>query len=562
MPPTHFIPSLLLGSLVLATATAPRAQQAPNAATQLQQIPVSPSQPAKLPEWGADPQQVAPLVDASGPKLRVETLTFTGNAAFTTPELVQASGFVAGRAYTLGELRQLAAKVSSYYRDRGYFLAQAVVPAQEITNGAVQLKVLEGRLGQVELNNSSELSDRVASGLLAGLQDASPVTQAELERRILLLSDLPGVLARSTLRPGSTPGTADVVVQLGAGPKTGGSLELDNQGNHYTGAYRMGASLFVNELLGWGDVASARLLTSGEGLSYGRVAYQTLLGPLTMGVATSSLYYQLGGAFARLESSGTAQTGSAFASYPLLRSRQQNLSAQWSLDHKDFSDRTGAGSPSQANKTNHTHTLGLKGNYQDAQGQRAWQYNAAWALGHVALHDATTRNNDAMTAQSNGAYEKLVYGVALQQELAQKRSLYLSLNGQWASKNLDASEKFSLGGTGGVRAYPAGEASGDEGYVLTLEGRIPWPALSQVLGGSAQAIAFLDTGTEIANKSPWDAGTSAKRRTLSGVGVGLNFTSPNKWTATAYGAFKVGDETATSAPDAAWRFWFQAAKFF
>lgn len=562
VPPIRFLPSLLLGSLVLASATAPRAQQTPNASTQLQQIPASPSVSTKQPDMPQDAQQAPLPVDTSGPKVLVEVLTLAGNQMFTTPELVQASGFVAGRAYTLGELRQLAAKIGSYYRERGYFLAQALVPAQEITNGVVQLKVLEGRVGQVELNNASEASDRTASRLLAGLQDSGPVTQAALERRILLLSDLPGVLARSTLRPGSTPGTADVVVQLSAGPKVGGSLELDNQGNHYTGAYRVGATLYVNEPTGSGDMASARLLTSGEGLAYGRVAYQSLVGPFTLGLATSSLYYQLGGAFARLASSGTAQTGSAFASYPLLRSRQQNLSAQWSVDHKDFNDRTGGGSPSQASKNARIHTLGLKGNLQDAVGQRAWQYNAAWALGNVSLQDATTRNNDAITAQSHGAFEKLVYGLALQQDLAQKRSLYLSLNGQWASKNLDASEKFSLGGTGGVRAYPAGEASGDEGFVLTLEARMPWPALSNYLAGSAQAVAFVDTGTETANKSPWDAGTSTKRRTLSGVGVGLNYTSPNKWTATAYGAFKVGDETATSAPDAAWRFWLQAAKFF
>ena len=246
----------------------------------------------------------------------------------------------------------------------------------------------------------------------------------------------------------------------------------------------------------------------------------------------------------------------------MLRSRQQNLSVQWSLDHKDFNDRTGAGSPSQATKTTQIHTLGLKGNHQDAMGQRALQYNAAWAMGTLSLQDATTRNNDAITAQSNGAFDKLVYGVSWQQELAQKRSLYLSLNGQSASKNLDASEKFSLGGTGGVRAYPAGEASGDEGFVLTMEGRVPWPALSQYLAGSAQAVAFIDTGTATANKSPWDSGASTKRRTLSGAGFGLNFTSPNKWTATAYCAVKVGDEVATSAPDATWRVWLQAAKFF
>ena len=180
---------------MLVATTAPRAQQTPNAGTQLQQIPASPSLSTKQPDFGPDAKQAQPSVESSGPKVLVEALTLAGNQTFTTQELVQASGFTAGRYYTLSELRQMAAKVSSYYRERGYFLAQALVPAQEIANGVVQLKVLEGRLGQVELSNASEVSDRTASSLLAGLQDASPVTQAELERRILLLSDLPGVLA-------------------------------------------------------------------------------------------------------------------------------------------------------------------------------------------------------------------------------------------------------------------------------------------------------------------------------------------------------------------------------
>lgn len=553
---------LLLGSLVLATATVSRAQQAPNAGTQLQQIPVPPSLPHE--PLAAEPAlpKSSSIAESGGPTVVVEALTLVGNEMFTTYELLGASGFIAGRAYTLGELRQFAARISSYYRDRGYFLAQALVPAQELTGGMVQIKVQEGRIGQVELANMSGVSDRTARKLLAGLDQENPIVQAALERRTLLLSDLPGVVARSTLRAGATPGTADVLVQLTAGPKLAGSVESDNLGNHYTGAYRVGTTIYVNSPLGWGDVASARLLTSGEGLSYGRLAYQALAGPLTVGVSASSLYYRLGGSFARLESNGTAQTGSAFISYPLLRSRQQNFTAQWSRDSKDFNDRTGAGSPSQTFKTNRMHTLGLKGNSLDTAGQRALQYTAAWSLGTISLDDATTRTNDASTAQSNGPFEKLVYGISLQQELAQKRGLHLSLNGQWASKNLDASEKFSLGGTGGVRAYPAGEASGDEGYVLTVEARAPWPALSLYLGGSAQAVAFIDSGTETTNKFPWDAGTSAKRRTLSGVGVGLNYTSPNKWTATSYLALKVGDETATSAPDAAWRFWLQAAKFF
>jgi hemolysin activation/secretion protein len=48
-------------------------------------------------------------------------------------------------------------------------------------------------------------------------------------------------------------------------------------------------------------------------------------------------------------------------------------------------------------------------------------------------------------------------------------TLYASFSGQRASKNLDSSEEFFLGGPNGVRAYPQGEGAGDEGWLSRLE---------------------------------------------------------------------------------------------
>lgn len=539
------------------------AQQVPSAGAQLQQIPVAPILPTTpAPDSQPAVAQPQPISGADTRPVLVQVIVFTGNLVFAAPELEQSSGFNPGTRYTLADLRKLASKVTAHYRDRGYFLAQTLLPAQDITEGMVRFTVMEGHYGQIGLDNQSGVADGVANALLQGLQDTGAVNQEKLERHILLLNDLPGVQARSTLRPGSTPGTADLLVNLAAGSRVNGSVEADNQGNHYTGVYRLGAAMYVNELLGWGDVASVRLLSSGEGLSYGRAAYQLTAGTATLGLAASSLYYRVGESFASLQSSGSAQTGTVFTSYPLVRARRQNLSIQWSLDYKDFDDRTGAGSPSHTTKNSRRHTLGLKGDFQDGQSNAAGRYALSWAHGTINLQDATTRDNDASSAQSNGDFDKLGYSFSWQQENPEKRTLYVSVTGQAASKNLDASEKFSLGGPGGVRAYPSGEASGDEGLVLTLEVRTPWPALSQYLAGTAQAVAFIDVGTELPNKNPWDAGASAKRRTLSGTGVGLNFASTAKWTTSAYCAFKLGDETASAAPDAAWRLWFQAAKFF
>lgn len=561
VPRLCHIPSLLVGPALLA-ALELAAQQAPTAGTQLQQIPASPSTTAAAPDWQASPlpAQTYKLTDST--PLLVTALTFEGNQVFASTTLERISGFTAGNRYTLNALRELAAKITAHYREQGYFLAQTLIPIQDITEGTVRFAVLEGRYGQIELNNQSGVADNVVHALLQGLQNSEAATQENLERSILLLNDVPGVQAQSTLRPGRATGTADLQIRLSAGPTFSGSLEMDNQGNHYTGTYRLGSSFHANNPLGLGDRVSARLLTSGEGLSFGRVAYQLPAGSLTVGVAASSLYYQLGGAFASLQSSGTAHTGTVFANYPLVRARQQNLNAQWTIDAKEFDDRTGAGSPSQSSKRSHIHTLGLKGSFQNTHGNGVGHYTVSWAHGTISLQDATTRNQDASTARSQGDFDKLGYSFAWLQENAEKRSLYVSLSGQWASKNLDASEKFSLGGSTGVRAYPAGEASGDEGLLLTLEGRTHWPTVSQYLGGAAQAVAFVDMGTEIANKNPWDAGSSTQRRTLRGIGLGLNFSRPQQWVASAYCAFKLGNEAATSAPDAAWRLWLQAARFF
>ena len=118
---------------------------------------------------------------------------------------------------------------------------------------------------------------------------------------------------------------------------------------------------------------------------------------------------------------------------------------------------------------------------------------------------------------------------------------------------------MGLGGVGGVRAYPGGEAYGDQGYVLNLELRHNLPAFTTI-AGQLQLVGFADTGTVKLNRHAWSAGEN--RRTLSGAGVGLSWTGANALIVKAYYAHKLGNAKATSAPDSAGRFWLQAVKYF
>lgn len=500
----------------------------------------------------ADPQAVV-----------IQSLQVVGARSLDVAELIRASGFVGGAAYSVLEMRSLATRMRAHYHQHGYFLAQVYLPAQDITDGVLRLEAVEGQYGQVTVRNRSRLSDALAHKFLQDLQSGTTVNQHALERRLMVISDLPGVQVQSTLTPGATPGTTDLLVDVGPGPRWGASVEADNHGNTFTGTNRFGASLVVNEPWGYGDQFSARLLSSGEGLAYGRVAYQAMLGWVPVGLAYTQMQYQLGGAFASTQSSGTARGSSLFASYPILRSKTKNLQVQWSLESKALSDKVSLGGGDQVtDKDAHTNVVTLRGDFHDAAGTGQTQYQLQWTRGDIRLHSADAADIDSRTARSSGAFDKWAYALSYQKAVGADSVLYLGFNGQWASKNLDASEKFSLGGPGGVRAYPAGEGTGDEGALVTLEWRLGLPTWSEPLAGDVQGVAFVDAGTVHLNKAPWDASAESNTRSLRAAGLGLVYQESSGWVAKAYYAVPLGDAPATSTNDAGGRFWLQASKRF
>jgi len=395
----------------------------------------------------------------------------------------------------------------------------------------------------------------VPRNLLDGLNPGDVIAIEPLEDRLLRLSDVPGVQVRSTLVPGASVGLSDLVVEVKPGVLVSGSVDADNAGNRYTGENRIGVTLNLNNPTGHGDLATLRALTSGSGLRYGRVAYQTLVGKGRVGMAYSDLAYELGQPFKAPNANGHARIVTLFGGYPLIRSRNTNLSAGLSLDSKLFQDRLVA-----TDKRVQVATASLTGDHRDAWGGGGLNsYSLAWSIGHLDIRTPDARALDAATAQSDGHYNKLSFAAFRLQQATQSLSFLASMSGQMASKNLDTSEKMELGGMYGVRAYPEGEAYADEGYLLTLEARQQLPMPPHMLG-QLQAVAFIDAGEVKLNHSPWAEGT--RRRHLSGAGVGLYWTHANSFSVKAFYARKLGNEDATSAPDKSGRFWVQAVKYF
>jgi hemolysin activation/secretion protein len=182
-----------------------QAQIVPDAGSILREqqktVPEVPTRPA--PTIKQDEPVRPALKPADTPRFVLKGFRVTGNTVFAEPELVDLVREYVGKEVGFADLEQATARISRYYREHGYMVARAYVPTQTITmDGVVEIAVIEGRFGKVDLDNKSRVRDGVARGYLDGFP-GTPVTQPELERKMLLLNDLPGVgEARATLKPG------------------------------------------------------------------------------------------------------------------------------------------------------------------------------------------------------------------------------------------------------------------------------------------------------------------------------------------------------------------------
>ncbi|MDB5857425.1 MAG: Polypeptide-transport-associated domain protein ShlB-type [Ramlibacter sp.] len=524
-------------------------------------IPTPPPVPQAAPGVRIEQRATAPLATGDQARIPVRTLRVTGATLFPEAELLALTGFTPGSELSLAELQAMAARITTHYRSRGYFVAQAYLPAQEIRDQEVTIAVSEGRLGTVQLRNQTNVSDRVARTALSGLETGDIIANRPFESRLLLLSDVPGVNVISTLVPGAVPGTSDLIVEVTPRRRVSGSIDADNGGNRYTGEYRLGATVNVNEPLGLGDVASLRVLTSGSGLKYARASYELQAGHGQVGIAYSHLEYRLGREFASLDAHGTADIASVYGRYPVLRTRDNNVYVQLEFDAKSFKDRVDT-IPAAIDRKSRVLLASVYGDHRDGFfGGGVDSYSLTLASGVLDIETPAVRAVDAVTARTNGHFNKLSFQAMRLQRLGEGPfSLYAGVSGQLASKNLDVSEEMSLGGMNGVRAYPEGEAYGDEGYLVTVEGRMDITALPAAMPGAIQLVAFVDSGGVTINRNPWAPGDNHRR--LSAVGVGINWAQAGNFLVRTSYARKLGNEPALSAPDKSGRFWVQLVKYF
>ncbi|WP_028103665.1 ShlB/FhaC/HecB family hemolysin secretion/activation protein [Pseudoduganella violaceinigra] len=533
----------ILGAPAFALA---QAQTLPDAGRILEQnrLPALVLQPAASAKVVPDAAPVPGVALEGAQKVMVRRFVLQGVSAFAPAQVEQVLTPYTGRELTFAELQQACNAVTNYYRSAGYFVASAMLPAQDVGNGEVTIQVLEGRISRIgmvpdaKVRLQADVARRYVDALVPAGQ---PVQEDRLERALLLTQDLPGMGARAELSKGQGLGESELAVQLNEGPLASGSVSLDNSSNRFTGATRLSGSVALNDLGGMGGQLSLLGATSGDGFRYGRAAYIAPVGSggLKAGASFSRLRYKLGEEFETLHAHGAANVGQLIASYPLLRTRSTNIQLRTGFDDKRYENFANGAQTSDK----HVKVLPLALTFSRQQEDASTQASLELSLGHLALDgNPASASADAAGARTEGRFAHLGYMLGRFQRLGGNFGLLLNASGQFASRNLESGEKFSLGGPGRVRAYPAGEASGDEGHVLTSELHYELASVRTDLA------AFVDVGHVRLNNGLYAGALAANgpgnSYTLKGAGLGATWRSVNGAALQVQVARKLGSNPA------------------
>ncbi len=522
---------------LLVLAANASAQQAVDAGALQQQL-----QRERSPAVTELPKPVQPIAaqapEALGPSIAVSGFAFVGNTLLSEAKLQAVVANFVGRNLTYAELQGVAAAVAEAYREAGW-VVRSYLPQQEVSNGRVSIQIVEAQFGQVVVQNTDTAAaprvapDLLKSRVLAAQRPGEPVNTLQIDRALLLLGELPGVVVQGKFAPGQKDRETDLVLQTVNAPFITGDVRIDNTGSRATGSTQLSGDVTLASPTQVGDALQLNLMHT-QGSDYARLAYARPVGLIgaVVDVNGSYLNYKVVDSnLPALQATGSASTLGLNVGYPLLRTRSASLTAALGAEQKHYVNEAG-NVPVSNYRIN---TLGLRvSGYQGMGGDGLAAASLNLITGNVDLSGSANAAGDALSVRTQGRFAKLGYRISRQQPINQRISFLASLRGQLANKNLDSAEKFYLGGGSGVRAFAPGEAAGSAGQLANIE-------LQTRLSAEFNLLGFYDWGRVQVNIDNAFPGAPLQNEAiLKGAGLSLAWSNNKNANASLTWARRIG----------------------
>lgn len=453
------------------------------------------------------------------------------------------------QGFSINQLQETANKVAVYYREHGYILAQAFIPAQEVPNGEVVVEVLEGKLADVVVEGNKGYSAETLMRPFSSLR-GEPLDKDSIESALLTLTNYPGITAFGVLGAGKDVGTTNLTLRVQSEDRFRLESVVDNYGTQFAGEYRGQVTATFNDPLHRADRLRLTGLYGKSSSSnashgvYGGLDYEIpLFSPSDfIRVIHLTNAYNVGAAAAAVstfDSEGDTSVNELGYRHDFARTRLGSASLGLAFNTKSAKFK----SPPTVVYDDKLTTVRI-----DAQWERidtrfrgvnrvglSYTHGFNDLLGSIDAYDPAISPVATQVSRlgASGEFNKVNLQLQRLQRLSQYTSMVLRIDGQYTSDPLVSLEQFSMGGPDSVRAYPVAEVLAEKGGVASLElivgapGFAARPAFgSNTWGQVLQFSVFADYATGKLNKpltSTQDGNTD-----LAGAGIAVQFSLPGR----------------------------------
>ena len=391
----------------------------------------------------------------------------------------------------LARINQLAQRVSDWYLSRGYVTSRAFLTEQNLTSGTLNLKVVEGRLEDIKLENAP---DRTLAMAFPGLK-GKVLNLRDIEQGMEQINRVRNEPVQIEIQPGSQPGYS--VVNLTASPEfpLQFGAGFDNSGQKSTGVGQINASLSANNVLGIADkwyVSGAR----SSAFSNSKDAQSVQAGvSVPYGYFTVDYNYSWSEYVSTFDnngfpwrSTGDTETHRLNGAWVAYRDSDIKTALTLGVNHRISRNYLNDAYLGSSSRTLTGVMAGIN------HSQKLWggfaTLNPAYSRGvpWLGAEDDKGKHPDAPRAE----YTKWTLSGSYYRPLRNDLNYITSIYGQWTDDRLYGSERLTLGGESSVRGFKEQYLSGDVGGYWRNElnqtvFELPWL-------GQVGALAAVDGG--------------------------------------------------------------------
>ena len=468
--------------------------------------------------------------------------------------------------FTIGQLQTVADAVTTYYRQKGLILAQAVVPTQTISAGIVDIQIFIGRLGRILTEGNKMYRKKALEKPFRDLI-GQPISKEKTEAALLALTDYSGLSVFGVFQPGLHIGTADIVLKIQEEKQFDVTFRADDHGLQETGRNRLRTSVDINNVTGFADKLSLtgqQSYNPKNNIFLGADYERFLANGYKVGGFFNVNAFDVGGEFASSEISTRTETQGVFLEKSITRSRQRNLSTRFGFTRKKSQTITSASSTDRNRLAVFSLLVDFDSvdtfSFADAGGGGINFASIEFSQGVENLFDSmgTSADADALPVGlrpsrsgdkgfAEGNFNKIFASYTRLQTIVKNHSLLFRSELQWTPDTLVPLEQYSIGGPDNLRAFPSAQVLYDKAYFLSFEWLVNAPGFAdkpafdnRTWGELLQVSAFYDMAAGALN----DPLTTEQDgyKVLKGAGVGVRFTIPGMFESKLLWATEIGGD--------------------